>query len=51
VNSLGGSGTATGTTNWTAQIPLQRGWNYITIRATDLAGNTTWRTILITRRL
>lgn len=50
-NSLGGSGTMAGTTNWSVQVPLQKGLNYITIRATDKAGNYTWRTIVITRRL
>jgi hypothetical protein len=36
----GGSGTATGTTNWSvASIPLQSGTNVITIRAHDAAGN------------
>jgi hypothetical protein len=49
-NSLGGSGTATGTTNWMATIPLQRGFNRITVKATDKAGNTSWRTVTITRR-
>ena len=48
-NSLGGSGTATGTTSWSATIPLVRGINRITVRATDVAGNSTWRTVTITR--
>ncbi len=51
VNSLGGSGTATGTTNWSMQVSLQKGINYVRIQATDKAGNSTWRTIVITRRL
>ena len=51
VNSLGGSGTAAGTMNWALQVPLQRGLNYITIRATDKAGNYTWRTLVITRKI
>ncbi|MEI9812806.1 MAG: matrixin family metalloprotease [Acidobacteriota bacterium] len=50
VNSLGGAGTAAGTSNWSANIPLQYGLNYITVRATDRTGNYSWRTILITRR-
>src|SRR5690606_20844843 len=45
VNSLGGSGTASGTTNWSATIPLVRGYNRITVRASDAAGNTSWRTV------
>lgn len=48
-NSLGPTGTATGTSNWTATIPLQRGINRITVRATDKAGNYSWRTITINR--
>ena len=40
VNSLGGSGTATGTTSWSiASIALTAGSNVITVTATDLAGN------------
>jgi hypothetical protein len=50
-NSLGGAGTASGMTNWSVQVPLQKGLNYVTIRATDKAGNYTWRTILITRKI
>jgi len=38
-SSLGPSGTARGTTNWSATIPLSRGINRITVRATDKAGN------------
>ena len=49
VNSLGPAGTATGTTNWMATIPLLRGINRITVRATDKAGNYSWRTITVTR--
>ena len=48
-NILGPTGTATGTTSWTATIPLQRGINRITVRATDKAGNYAWRTITINR--
>ena len=40
-NSLGGSGTASGTTSWSiATISLQAGNNRITVRAEDAAGNT-----------
>jgi hypothetical protein len=40
-NSLGGSGTATGTTTWSiASIPLKGGTNVITVTARDAAGNT-----------
>jgi hypothetical protein len=39
-NSLGGNGTVTGTTNWTANVPLAAGANLITVTVTDTAGNT-----------
>jgi hypothetical protein len=39
-NSRGGSGTAAGTTNWTANgITLQPGSNVLTVTAQDIAGN------------
>jgi hypothetical protein len=44
----GGSGTAAGTTSWTASIPLAPGSNVITISATDLAGNTATSVITMT---
>jgi hypothetical protein len=49
VNSLGPTGTATGTTDWSAPVSLVRGINRITVRATDKAGNYSWRTITIIR--
>jgi hypothetical protein len=49
-SSTGESGLAGGTTNWSAQIPLARGYNMITIRAFDAAGNSSWRTITVLRR-
>ena len=49
-SSTGGSGAASGTTNWkTASIPLLVGSNTITIRATDAAGNIAWRSANVTR--
>ena len=39
-NSLGGSGTAAGTTSWSASIALVSGANVITVTARDAAGNT-----------
>lgn len=39
-NDRGGSGTATGTTSWTATVPLFSGVNVITTTASDAAGNT-----------
>ncbi len=40
VNSLGGSGTASGTTTWTASVALTPGSNVITVTAHDNLGNT-----------
>lgn len=50
-NSNGGSGVASGTENWsTPAIRLLVGTNTITIRASDAAGNTSWRSIIVSRR-
>jgi outer membrane biosynthesis protein TonB len=50
-DSAGASGTAQGTTNWaTGEVPLREGTNTITVRARDAAGNSGWRTVVITRR-
>ena len=44
-------GVAAGTANWnTGPIPLFVGMNNITIRAYDAAGNSSWRSITVTRR-
>src|SRR5437870_771108 len=49
VNSAGGSGTATGTTSWTASgIVLQPGANGLTVTATDAAGNTATDALTVT---
>ena len=49
VNSAGGSGTATGTTSWTASgIVLQPGANGLTVTARDAAGNTATDTLTVT---
>jgi len=47
--NTGGSGTASGTTQWTASIPLLVGSNTVTIRATDVSGNVAWRSVVVTR--
>src|SRR5213593_4369745 len=48
-NSRGGSGTATGTTSWTASgIILQLGTNVLTVTARDAAGNTGTATLTVT---
>ena len=47
-NSLGGSGTATGTTSWSGSIPLVSGSNIITVTARDQSGKTTAATRTVT---
>jgi Matrixin/Glucodextranase, domain B len=44
------SGTAAGTTQWTATIPLLVGSNTVTIQAHDAAGNVAWRSAVVTRQ-
>src|SRR5439155_952525 len=47
-NSRGGSGTATGTTSWTASgIPIQLGTNVLTVTASDAAGNTATASVTV----
>lgn len=51
-NDRGGSGTASGTTAWTASaIALKTGANVITIRARDTAGNTAIASLMVTYAL
>ena len=48
-NDRGGSGTATGTTSWSASgIVLQSGSNVLTVTARDAAGNTASDTLTVT---
>jgi hypothetical protein len=47
--NTGSSGTATGTTAWSASIPVLVGSNQVIIRAFDAAGNTSWRTVVVER--
>ncbi len=50
-NGALGAGTATGTKVWSIpQIPLLVGSNTITFRAYDAAGNSSWRSVIVTRR-
>jgi len=44
------SGVASGTTSWSAAIPLLVGNNSVTVRASDAAGNVGWRSVVITRQ-
>ena len=49
-SSTGASGTANGTTQWsTTPIPLYIGTTTIVIHASDAAGNTSWRSVVVTR--
>ncbi len=48
--SAGHSGTASGTERWdTGPIPLLAGTNRIVVRAFDAAGNSSWRSLTVTR--
>ncbi len=47
--NFGTAGVATGTTAWSAAIPLLVGNNSVTVRAVDGAGNAGWRSVVITR--
>ncbi|MCL6507470.1 MAG: hypothetical protein K6T59_10615, partial [Bryobacteraceae bacterium] len=48
--SAGHSGTASGTERWdTGPIPLLVGTNRIIVRAFDAAGNSSWRSLTVTR--
>jgi hypothetical protein len=49
ITSTGGSGTATGTTSWSALVPLLIGNNTVTVRAYDAAGNSSWRAVTVVR--
>ncbi|MCL5746586.1 MAG: matrixin family metalloprotease, partial [Acidobacteria bacterium] len=48
--STGNSGTAAGTTVWSAEVPLLEGTNTITVRAYDAAGHFAWRALTVVRR-
>jgi hypothetical protein len=47
--NTGSSGMASGTIQWSASIPLLEGFNSVTIRATDAAGNTASRSVVVRR--
>ncbi len=49
-SAAGQTGLATGTSAWSATVPLLTGINNVIIRATDLAGNSSWRSVSVTRR-
>ncbi len=48
--STGSAGSASGGTDWSAQVPLLVGTNVVTVRAYDAAGNTGWRAVTIIRQ-
>jgi len=48
--NFGSAGAASGTTAWSAAIPLLIGNNSVTVRAYDAAGNSGWRSVVISRR-
>lgn len=48
--NTGGAGTATGTTTWSAVIPLLIGSNQVIIRTTDTLGNMSWKSVVVARR-
>jgi hypothetical protein len=48
--NMGQEGAASGTTNWSASVPLLMGSNVVTIRAYDAAGNSGWRSVVVTRK-
>jgi hypothetical protein len=48
--STGSAGDASGTTSWSATIPLLVGNNVVTIRAYDAAGNSSWRALTVVRQ-
>jgi len=47
--SSGDSGSASGTTAWSASVPLLVGTTVVTIRAYDAAGNSAWRAVTVVR--
>jgi hypothetical protein len=46
----GGTGTASGSTQWSAAIPLLVGLNQVIITATDTVGNVSWRSVVVNRK-
>jgi hypothetical protein len=47
-NNRGGSGTASGTTSWSASVPVVGGTNVVTVTARDAAGNTSTASLTVT---
>ncbi len=49
-DAFGDTSLASGTASWSTNVPLLVGTNTITIRAYDAAGNSAWRSVVVTRR-
>jgi hypothetical protein len=49
-SNVSGEGTAAGTSQWSAAVPLAVGYNSIAVRAFDAAGNSSWRSFVVTRK-
>jgi hypothetical protein len=47
--NVGQSGVASGTAQWSATVPLLVGSNTVTVKASDAAGNSGWRTVVVAR--
>jgi len=47
--NMGYSGTAAGTSQWSASIPLVVGSNTVIVTAADTAGNAAWRSVVVSR--
>ena len=47
--NVGQAGVASGTTQWSATVPLLIGSNTVIVRANDAAGNSSWRTVVVSR--
>lgn len=48
--NTGSSGTAFGTTQWSASIPLLVGFNTVIVRSTDTVGNVSSKSVVVVRR-
>lgn len=48
-DAYGDTGAATGTTSWTATVPLLQGTNVITVRVYDQAGRSAWRSVTVVK--
>jgi hypothetical protein len=48
--NFGTAGVASGTQVWSAVVPVLVGNNTVTVRASDAAGNISWRSVVIIRR-